>query len=60
MSQGIALQFARTEKRGSQGTADGSVFEQQFIQPLLVALTPQIKALIKEGLADEGGAAAYY
>jgi hypothetical protein len=56
VSQGIALQTARpprTEKRPVQGSP-GGVFEQQFVQQLLVAFTPQIKALIKEVLADAG------
>jgi hypothetical protein len=33
----------------------GNLFEQQFIQQLLVAVRPEIKALIKEVIADEGG-----
>jgi hypothetical protein len=33
----------------------GNLFEQQFIQQLLAAVRPEIKALIKEVIADEGG-----
>jgi hypothetical protein len=32
-----------------------NLFEQQFIQQLLAAVRPEIKALIKEVIADEGG-----
>jgi hypothetical protein len=31
-----------------------SMFEEQFIQQLLVAVRPEIRALIKEVIADEG------
>jgi excisionase family DNA binding protein len=31
------------------------MFEQQFIQQLLTAVRPEIKALIKEVIGDEGG-----
>jgi hypothetical protein len=40
---------SRTETNAS------SVFEQQFVQQLLVAFTPKIRQLIKEVIADEGG-----
>jgi hypothetical protein len=33
----------------------GNLFEQQFIQQLLAAVRPEIKTLIKEVIADEGG-----
>ena len=57
MSQATAskvVQPSRTGTSNSQRPAGGP-FEQQFIQQLLVSVTPQIKALIKEVLADEGG-----
>jgi len=39
--------------RRQQPTSAG-MFEQQFIQQLLLAAKPQIKALIREVIADEG------
>lgn len=55
MSQGAALKFVQPARAGKPQGATGGLFEQQFIQQLFVSFTPQIKALIKEVLADEGG-----
>jgi hypothetical protein len=43
---------------GAQGNGvvkPGNLFEQQFIQQLLAAVKPEIKALIREVIADERG-----
>ena len=39
---------------GRRNPKGGNMFEQQFIQQLLTAARPEIKALIKEVIADEG------
>ena len=41
-------------QRESQANS-GSMFEQQLIQQLLLVAKPQIRALIREVMADEGG-----
>jgi excisionase family DNA binding protein len=48
------LAQAGGRQRKSQASS-GSVFEQQFIQQLLLVAKPQIRALIREVIADEGG-----
>ncbi len=55
MSQGAALNFIQPTRVGKVQGGAGGPFEQQFIQQLFVSFAPQIKALIKEVLADEGG-----
>jgi excisionase family DNA binding protein len=42
-------------KRRDPRTREGGFFEQQFLQQLLTAVLPEIKALIKEVMADEVG-----
>src|SRR2546425_13305645 len=46
--------FSSGERR-SPRAGGGGMFEQQFIQQLLTAVRPEIKALIKEVIAAEGG-----
>src|SRR5260370_25325760 len=41
--------------RRNAGARQGSVLEQQFIQHLLLAVRPEIEALVKEMIANEGG-----
>jgi hypothetical protein len=47
--------WVTTEARRNGKSRAGSPFEQQFIQQLLAAVRPEIKALIKEVITDEGG-----
>jgi len=55
MSQRMALEIApRTSfARGVRQPSTVGVFEQQFVEQLLVAFTPRIKDLIKQVIADE-------
>ena len=40
--------------RGTSRARAGSMFAQEFLQQILVAVRPEIRALIKEVIADEG------
>ena len=56
MNQRMAFEIdrsGRNRQRESQSNP-GSLFEQQFIQQLLLAVKPQIKTLIREVIADGG------
>ncbi len=57
MGRRMALQIIPTVStdRGHHGGSPANIFEQQFVEQLLVAFTPRIKALIQEVIADEGG-----
>jgi excisionase family DNA binding protein len=56
MSQRRAFEFAPSGGRQRESPASsGSMFEQQFIQQLLLIAKPQIRALIREVIADDGG-----
>jgi hypothetical protein len=48
------LPFGTSDRRNPIARG-GSIFEEQFIQQLLTAVRPEIKALIKEVIAHEGG-----
>jgi excisionase family DNA binding protein len=56
MNQRRAFELAPSGGRQRESPpSSGSVFEQQFIQQLLLVAKPQIRALIREVIADEGG-----
>ena len=56
MNQRRAFEIAPSggRKRGQQ-TNSGGIFEQHLIEQLLLVAKPQISALIREVIADEGG-----
>jgi excisionase family DNA binding protein len=57
MNQRMALEIApsgRSRQRESLATPS-NLFEQQFVQHLLIAAKPQLKALIREVMEDERG-----
>ena len=51
----LDLVYASSPANRTSPAIPGSLIEQHFIQQLLVAFTPQIKELIKEVIADDGG-----
>ena len=54
MTQRRALGLVSASRAGrGNGEPEAGMFEQQFMQQLIVAFTPQIKELIKEVIADE-------
>lgn len=56
MNQPRAFELAPSRRRQQESPASsGSMFEQQFIQQLLMVARPQIRALIREVIADESG-----
>ena len=57
MSQGQALGLVPSTRvgKGIPPKRGIGMFEQQFIQQLMTAFAPQIKELIKEVIAGEGG-----
>jgi excisionase family DNA binding protein len=56
MNQRRAFEIAPLGGRQLEGrAASGGIFEQQLIQQLLLVAKPQIRALIREVIADEGG-----
>jgi len=54
MTQRTALGLVPMSPVGKRNNrSQAGMFEQQFMQQLIVAFTPQIKELIKEAIADE-------
>lgn len=55
MNQRRAFEIAPSRGRQREGqTGSGGIFEQHLIQQLLLVAKPQIRALIREVIADEG------
>ena len=56
MNQRRAFEIAPSGGRQREvQTGSGGIFEQHLIQQLLLVAKPQIRALIREVIADEGG-----